>query len=218
MENIENPIIRKSFKEMDDYVKKLEKFALIGMCGHVLSHGYNSKISSLRYQIKDLPDEYDKLKELFEITQGFLYGLMRDSISYSYENLKEEWFLKFFERWPKATIKIDPNVEWYIKKAEFSAILFELMQNAIKYGLSTDNSNIAHDITIEVKQKIIIISNRGEEPKNSKNLFDLGYSEGNSSGIGLYICQRILDDFRCTIYYRRGNHRQENQFIIKQKF
>jgi len=210
----QNHIIEKSFKELNNYIQELEKYALLGMMGEVLSHGFNSGISSLNNQINNLPKDYLHLKETYIKTMGLVNGLTKSQYQSKYKSVIyyrdfKEWFNK-----RGVVLDIEPECEYFTNKNMFFAILFELLENARSNSLDRNYDNVI----VNVSKKFIKISNKGLPPKNPDNIFNLGYTEKREGrGFGLYISKRILNELGYDLIYKYHKTKELNRVIIKAK-
>lgn len=209
----DNFILKNSFKDLDEYIKKLEKYAIIGMTSEISSHGFNSGAANLRHQIDKLPKEYDSLKDLYAKTMGLVHGVMENNyISQYRDTLKHDFFKKEFKD-VTSNLTIDKDVDFFVPKALFQAILYELINNAKRYS-----SNREEEIEVKISKNMIQIVNYGPVPKRPTEIFNLGYSEkrGGSNGFGLYICKRLLNEMDLDLSYHNSSENR-NLFVIRPK-
>lgn len=213
-----NHILNKSFKDLDDYINKLERYALIGMMGEVLSHGFNSGLSTLNIQINNLPDEYDKIKKNYSHTIGLVNGLMKQSYDSLYRNnIDAKDFKKYFENSPY-TIEISEEASFFVNKNVFMAVLFELTQNAVS-NVNKASRNLK-DVSIIIRKNIIQIKSVGLPPNNPDRIFNLGYTERigtGGRGFGLYISKRILSEMGYDLRYNYLGGNTNLFSIVKKK-
>ncbi len=209
-------VIQKSMEELFDYVEQLEEFALLGMMGYNLTHGFNSDLSLLRYQIEDLPEEFDYIKESFNTTIGFTYEMLRSkSSSLSRKVINKDQIERFIELMFKkggVTLEMQEGSTIYMFKHLFNSVMYELIMNGISY--SEDKK-----VTVYVSEtgKVIKVISSGDAPLNPDKIFNLNYSErpGGGTGFGLYACKKLLEKDNIKLTYYRRKSSNENVFIIK---
>lgn len=214
---MDNFILKDSFKNLDNYIAELEKYAMIGMMAECLTHGYNSGMWQLRSQIEALPKGNENIKANFAKTTGLLYGMLQfTSLSSIRDCVKEKEFkdmLRIIDSRMEYELTIEENVNWFVDRTTFLAVVYELIMNAFKYG---DVEIGKPQIHIGLKQ--IKIISFGKPPSNVDKIFKLKYTEGtNSKGFGLYIGKRLLNQmgYELRHQYRRSN--KSNVFIIVEK-
>lgn len=211
----DNHIVNDAFNKMQDHIKLLEKYAIIGMMSETLTHGFNSGVAELEYMINDLPEKHSDLKNKYNKTMGLLTGMLRNNyISSTRSYIKPKDFKEFFngnlvDSRINFKVDIDENAEWFVHKSVFLGIIYELITNAIRYGTNVE---------VVIKKKFVKVSNEGKAPSNPDKVFELGYSEkrGGSKGFGLYISRRLLNEMDFELSYRRYSD-SKNVFVIKKK-
>ncbi len=200
-------LINKTFKQVEEYVEMLEKFALIGMMGNIGSHGFNENLHHLYTKIDRLPKEHDDIKILFHKTIGLVKSTL-DSMYYSESMIRRDIkcadivnFIKTFNN-PNIKIEIDIKDEkytYYGYPSIFYSILSELINNAIKYGEGKIKVTIGND-----NNTYLIIESGGNVIKEKDKIFDYGYTtnkRNGSSGYGLYIIKKLLNNQSEDIKY-----------------
>ncbi len=209
-------VIQKSMEELFDYVEQLEEFALLGMMGYNLTHGFNSDLSLLRYQIEDLPEEFDYIKERFNTTIGFTYEMLRSkSSSLSRKVINKDQIERFIELMFKkggVTLEMQEGSTIYMFKHLFNSVMYELIMNGISYS---EDKKVK--VYVSENGKVIKVINSGDAPLNPDRIFNLKYSEriGGSTGFGLYACKKLLEKDNIKLTYFRRKSSNENVFIIK---
>jgi len=116
---------------------------------------------------------------------------------------------------------IDTNVNdnVYGDKINIKHCIVNLIKNAIKYSIKNQNTNIninISNINEENKYQSILISvldKNNNIPKNIKERLFQPFNSTSGSGLGLYICKKILDLHNGSIEHEYINP-QGNQFNI----
>lgn len=205
-------ILSKNYSELEEYINKLEEYALIGMMGNVLSHGYNSGIMTLNHLVDNLPEEHSFLKQVYSKTFGLVNSLTKMSYLSEYRSTV---YFKDLKKWleeKSIALKVKSEFEFFGHKNIFYAILFELLQNAIS------NTELVNRESIEVQTLTnkLIISNIGVPPKNPDNIFNLGYTEKRGGkGFGLYASKKSLNKMGYDLRYIYNKSSSKNKFIIE---
>src|SRR6478735_1577893 len=165
---MKNEYLNRTFQEVENYVETIEKYALIGMMGHVLTHGFNSSLSYLYNQIQDLPDKYNNIKESFDINIGFIQGILNTMYISDFRNVIEiKDIKKFLDNYLKNNsfeFVFEDKWSFYGYKSSFYAILTELISNAKKYGDGKIRLSFLNNGSV-------IVENNGSFPKNPTKIF-----------------------------------------------
>jgi len=213
-------IIEKSLKELNEYISRLEEYALIGMMGHSLTHGFNAGTSSLSYQIESLPEEYDNIKKLYQSTMGQVRSVLNTCYhkkSTYRQIIKKEDFEKMFIS-DKIEFECEDDVEVFNDKAVLFAIIHELLNNAFKYRNDRESKP-----QLVINNSRIYVRNPCDTPKNIDRLFDLEYVDDTKpnpgSGFGLYFSKKMAEKINCNlrVSYSRGLSRITFYLDLKKK-
>ncbi len=142
------------------------------MMGYNLTHGFNSNLSLLKYQIEDLPEEFDHIKERFNTTIGFTYEMLRSKSSYLSRNIinkdQIERFIELMFKKHDVTLEMQKGSKIYMFKHLFNSVVYELIMNGISY--SEDKK-----VTVYVSEtgKVIKVISSGDAPLNPDKIFNL---------------------------------------------
>lgn len=133
---------------------------------------------------------------------------LRETINSIIEVFRESAFIE-----KEIIIKsIIPNISLSIDKYSFQQVLVNLISNAIKYSNNSSEIEFSYKVASNNNGHIINITNWGDGIlENEKDLiFEKYYRSENSkyynpsgSGLGLYVCKKIIESFSGSIHISR---------------
>jgi hypothetical protein len=134
----EDFLISQHFSQINDYISRLEEYALMGMVNEVVTHEFNTHLAVMNRHIANLPDEHEYIKKTYPKMMGLLEGLTSrtyvNSIraSITYKDLVRMVFL------------IDKDVEVVCQEGHEKSVhlhrynvLFSVLAEMINNGKST---------------------------------------------------------------------------------
>lgn len=127
------------------------------------------------------------------------------TVVYEVINDLKDYFIEE-ERFPK--VNIPENTLIYSDRKWLKVVLYQLLNNAIKYGQKNTTIHIAYE------EKQLSIQNQGETiPQQDLNrIFDLFYTgskgrkNSEATGIGLYLVKKILTTFHHSYKITSSDH------------
>lgn len=134
--------------------------------------------------------------------------------------LTEDIVKRFKVNYPNISTDIDENISISSNTHAFSSILYNLIDNAIKYS---NNGNITIKLTSSTNKPTLIVADEGIGiPQNElKNVFKRFYRIGNEAtrsskgtGLGLYIVKQLIDFHHASIEIK-SNSPKGTIFAIK---
>ncbi|MEG0843741.1 MAG: GHKL domain-containing protein [Romboutsia sp.] len=204
---VENSAIRNSLKQMEYSIDAL----------NVQNHDYMNHLQVILMQVTKGRNE-DAKKYILSICSNENIDISEYNTGSAYIdaviNMKKR-------RASKYKIELTACVDSLLEKtelleSELSSILLNIIDNAID-ELKANNKEYKYihvDIYGEENIYNVTIKNNGSKIKDTKKIFEMGYSsKGKSRGYGLYAIKRMLESYNCTI--KVISDEEETEFIME---